>query len=83
MNEGDSEMEIKVLIVDDHPVVLKGLSFFLQTQPNIKLVGQAMNGEEAVAQVEKLRPDVVLMDLKMPVMDGIEATRNITSRYKM
>lgn len=82
MNEGDSEMEIKVLIVDDHPVVLKGLSFFLQTQPNIKLVGQAMNGEEAVAQVEKLRPDVVLMDLKMPVMDGIEATRNITSRYQ-
>lgn len=75
-------MKIKVLIVDDHPVVLKGLSFFLQAQSCIELIGQAMNGEDAIAQVETLQPDVVLMDLKMPVMDGIEATRQITSRYQ-
>ena len=75
-------MKIKVLIVDDHPVVLKGLSFFLQSQSSIELVGQAMNGEEAITQVDRLRPDVVLMDLKMPVMDGIVATRMITSRYR-
>lgn len=72
---------IKVLIVDDHLVVLRGLRFFLQTQSAIEIVGQAQNGEEALQQVQTLHPDIVLMDLIMPGMSGIEATRMITEQY--
>ncbi|MFF2888567.1 response regulator [Paenibacillus sp. NPDC057967] len=72
---------IKVLIVDDHLVVLRGLRFFLQTQTAIEIVGQAQNGEEALQQVQTLNPDIVLMDLMMPGMSGIEATRKITEQY--
>lgn len=72
---------IKVLIVDDHLVVLRGLRFFLQTQSAIEIVGQAQNGEEALQQVQALNPDIVLMDLIMPGMSGIEATRMITEQY--
>lgn len=72
---------IKVLIVDDHLVVLRGLRFFLQTQPGIEIVDQAMNGKEALEKADALRPDVILMDLAMPEMDGIEATRQIVSRH--
>lgn len=74
-------MKIKVMIVDDHLVVLRGLRYFLQTQPNIEIVGQAQNGEEALFKIEKLKPDVVLMDLIMPIMDGIEATQRIKKEY--
>jgi DNA-binding NarL/FixJ family response regulator len=70
-------MAIKVLIVDDHPVVRRGLLFFLKTQKEIEIVGEASNGEEAVQLVQQQKPDVVLMDLVMPVMDGIEATKKI------
>lgn len=70
-------MNIKVLLVDDHTVVLKGLSFFLKTQENIELVGEASNGKEALQKVKDLQPDVVLMDLSMPEMDGIESTKYI------
>lgn len=72
---------IKVLIVDDHLVVLRGLRFFLQTQAAIEIVGQAQNGEEALRQVQALNPDIVLMDLIMPGMCGIEATKIITEQY--
>ncbi|REK77694.1 response regulator [Paenibacillus paeoniae] len=72
---------IKVLIVDDHLVVLRGLRFFLQTQSAIEIVGQAQNGEEALQQVQALDPDIVLMDLMMPGMSGIEATGIITEQY--
>lgn len=71
---GGGLMPIKVLLVDDHAVVLRGLSFFLGTQADIRVVGEASNGREALAQAAALQPDVVLMDLVMPVMDGIEAT---------
>jgi NarL family two-component system response regulator LiaR len=68
---------IKVLIVDDHGVVRQGLRTYLDLLDDIEIVGEAENGVEAVAQVEKHRPDVVLMDLVMPEMDGIEATCRI------
>jgi NarL family two-component system response regulator LiaR len=71
---------IRVLIVDDHAIVRKGLRAVLRTMPDIEVVGEAANGREAVVEVEKHRPDVVLMDLMMPEMDGIEATRQIKAR---
>ncbi len=68
---------IRVLVADDHSVVRQGLRMFLLAQPDMELVGEAQNGREAVAQVRALAPDVVLMDLIMPEMTGIEATRAI------
>ena len=64
-------MKIKVLLVDDHTVVLKGLAFFLSTQEDLELVGEANNGKEALVKVGETNPDVVLMDLYMPEMDGV------------
>ncbi len=74
-------MKIKIMLVDDHQIVLKGIAFYLSMQPDFELVGEAYNGEDAVAKAGELQPDVILMDLKMPVMDGIEATRRIVERY--
>jgi DNA-binding NarL/FixJ family response regulator len=68
---------IRVLIVDDHSVVRRGLEQVLGTADGLEVVGSAANGEEAVAQAEALTPDVVLMDLSMPVMDGTAATRQV------
>ncbi|KOP81569.1 response regulator [Cytobacillus solani] len=70
-------MAIRVLIADDHHVVRRGLVFFLKTQPNIEIIGEARDGKEAVEMTMKLLPDIVLMDLEMPNMNGIEATRAI------
>jgi two-component system, NarL family, response regulator LiaR len=70
-------MTIRVLITDDHGVVRQGLRMFLSLDPGVEVVGEAANGEEAVAMARELRPDVVLMDLLMPVMDGISATEAI------
>ena len=67
-------MSIRVLLVDDHTVVLNGLTMFLSLDPELEIVGRAANGAEAVNLAHELRPDVVLMDLLMPVMDGITAT---------
>jgi len=72
---------IKVLLVDDHPMVLKGLTFFLKTQADIEVIGEAHNGEEALQFVRQQSPDVVLMDLSMPVMDGIETTKQLHLAY--
>jgi two-component system, NarL family, response regulator LiaR len=66
---------ITVLLVDDHNMVRMGLKAFFSTLPDIQVVGEAANGEEAVQQAVQLAPDVVLMDLIMPGMDGVEATR--------
>ncbi|KAA0762375.1 response regulator transcription factor [Bacillus sp. SH5-2] len=74
-------MKIKVLLVDDHTVVLKGLAFFLSTQEDLELVGEANNGKEALVKVGEANPDVVLMDLYMPEMDGVEATARIKKEY--
>ncbi len=70
---------IRVLIADDQGMVRSGFSILLNAQPDIEVVGEAVNGEEAVSRSADLRPDVVLMDVRMPVMDGLRATRHITS----
>ncbi|CAM5645082.1 DNA-binding response regulator [Streptomyces spiroverticillatus] len=69
--------KIRVLLVDDHQVVRRGLRTFLEIQDDIEVVGEAGDGAEGVAQAESLRPDVVLMDIKMPGTDGIEALRRL------
>ncbi|WP_189822033.1 response regulator [Streptomyces finlayi] len=68
---------MRVLLVDDHQVVRRGLRTFLEIQDDIEVVGEAGDGAEGVAQAESLRPDVVLMDIKMPGTDGIEALRRL------
>ncbi|MFD7698844.1 response regulator [Streptomyces caelestis] len=70
---------IRVLIADDQQMVRQGFTVLLNTQPDIEVVGQAVNGADAVAQVAGLAPDVVLMDIRMPELDGIGATARITA----
>lgn len=73
--------KIRVMLVDDHAVVRSGLGAFLMVYPDLDLVGEAESGEEAVARAALLQPDVILMDLVMPGMDGVTATRNIRQKY--
>ncbi|MBO0961510.1 response regulator transcription factor [Neobacillus sp. MM2021_6] len=70
-------MRTRILIADDHHVVRRGLVFFLRTQKELEIVGEAANGMEAVELAKSLKPDLILMDLVMPEMDGIQATRLI------
>jgi len=72
---------IRVLLAEDHPVVRVGLERMLGNEQDIDVVGSAENGAEAVSETDRLRPDVVLMDLSMPVLDGIEATRQIVAAH--
>ena len=71
---------IRVLIVDDHAVVREGLRTYLGLQDGIEVAGEAPNGREAVAEAERLRPDVILMDLEMPELDGVGAMRELSRR---
>jgi two-component system, chemotaxis family, CheB/CheR fusion protein len=73
--------KIRVLLVDDHAMVRQGLRVVLESYPDVEVVGEAWNGEEAVACVERLQPTIVVMDINMPKMNGIKATAQITSRF--
>ncbi len=77
----NDETTIRVMIVDDHPLVRSGLEAFLLVQKDLKLVAQAKNGQQALDMCVRAQPDVVLMDLLMPGMDGVEATCKIKEQY--
>src|SRR5512140_2756401 len=79
--EADVPARIRVLLADDHAVVRRGLRGFFELLDDIEIVGEAEDGRQAVDLVEALRPDVVLMDLLMPVLDGIAATAEIKERF--
>jgi DNA-binding NarL/FixJ family response regulator len=72
---------IRVLVVDDQELVRQGLSGLLAAQPDLQIVGEAATGKQAIVQVEALQPDIVLMDIRMPEMDGVVATREICQRF--
>jgi DNA-binding NarL/FixJ family response regulator len=73
-----SNEPLRILIVDDHPLVRKGLLALLSSMPEFSVVGEAANGREAITQAAELQPDIILMDLDMPELNGIDATRQIT-----
>ena len=75
-----AEAPIRVLVVDDHAVVREGLRTFLELQDGIAVIGEAADGEEALVEAERLRPDVILMDLAMPRLDGVGAMRELRRR---
>src|SRR6195256_1049579 len=78
---GEADRPIRVLCVDDHPLIRKGIASILGNEPDMQLVGEAENGKEAVTLFRELGPDVTLMDLRMPVMDGIAATQVIRREF--
>jgi len=75
----DPEAPISVLLVDDQPLLRMGFRLILEGEPDLRIVGEASDGREGVAEAARLQPDVVLMDVRMPAMDGIEATRRIAA----
>jgi len=78
--EGRMKKDIRILLVDDHQVVREGLQHMLKQEEDMEVVGQSANGEEALSQVEMLSPNIVLMDIKMPGVDGIELTRQLKEK---
>jgi DNA-binding NarL/FixJ family response regulator len=72
---------IRILTVDDHPLIRAGLAAFLKTESDIEVIAEAGNGEEGIERYRELRPDIVLMDLSMPLMDGLAATRAILDEF--
>jgi DNA-binding NarL/FixJ family response regulator len=81
MNEPTPESEIRVICVDDHPLVRKGIASIICNEPDMKLVGEAGTGQDALALFRTHQPDVTLMDLRMPNVDGIEATKQIRAEF--
>ncbi|NEQ24263.1 MAG: response regulator transcription factor [Microcoleus sp. SIO2G3] len=76
-----TDAKIRLLLVDDQMIIRQGLRSLLEAKPDLAVVGEAENGQQAIAQVEALQPDVVLMDVRMPVMDGVAATRLIGQQF--
>ncbi|MFN6469358.1 MAG: response regulator [Nostoc sp. SerVER01] len=74
-------MSIKVLLVDDQSLIRQGLRALLELEPDLEIIGEAENGQEAINFVAELQPDVVLLDIRMPIMDGVAATREIQKRF--
>ncbi|MEQ9235692.1 response regulator [Coleofasciculus sp. E2-BRE-01] len=72
---------IKIILVDDQSLVRRGLKALLQFEDDFEVIGEADNGETAIAQLETLHPDIILMDVRMPIMDGVAATRQIHQRF--
>jgi NarL family two-component system response regulator LiaR len=81
MNAGQEKPPIQVLLVDDHAIVRDGISSLLTTIPDIEVAGEAANGSQAVSMFNRLQPDIILMDLVMPEMDGIQAIEQIITRH--
>ncbi len=74
---------VRILLADDHPIVREGLRTLLETQPDFEVIAECANGEEAVHMVTRLHPDVLLLDLEMPVMDGVETIRRLSQQPNM
>ena len=70
-------MKIRILLADDHTILRAGLKMMLNAQPDMEVVGEAQDGRQAIEETQKLQPDIVLMDITMPDLNGIEATRQI------
>jgi DNA-binding NarL/FixJ family response regulator len=77
MTRVEGIMKTRILIVDDHALFRDGLKMLIDHESDMEVVGEAENGEVAIERARELRPDIILMDVKMPVMDGVEATRHI------
>lgn len=73
----ETQKRIRLLIVDDHQLIRQAIRALLRVAPDIEVIGDARDGQEAVTMTQELKPDVVLMDIEMPLMDGVEATRQI------
>lgn len=76
-----TDAKIRLLLVDDQRIVRQGLRSLLEAKPDLEIVGEAENGQQAIAQVEVLQPNIVLMDVRMPIMDGVAATRQIVEQF--
>ncbi|MBE9483916.1 MAG: response regulator transcription factor, partial [Bacteroidetes bacterium] len=75
--------KIRILIVEDHEVVIKGIKTLLEPYDELEIVGYALDSEEAMRKTEELRPDIVIMDINLPEVSGIEVTEMITSQYPL
>ncbi|HMC98094.1 MAG TPA: response regulator transcription factor, partial [Flavobacteriales bacterium] len=73
---------MRIMLVDDQSIILDGLAALLEGEPGVEVVGTAANGQDAVETALRLKPDVIVMDISMPIMDGIEATRQVKKKLK-